>query len=143
MQIQTHPLISPALGTERQLQSFHYGPAGAQKIYVQSSLHADELPGMLVSWALRRKLAALEAAGKLRGEIVVVPVPNPIGLNQHLLGQHIGRFETYSASNFNRGFHDLAALVGVFGEQSFDSQHAVLAIPSRRTSCPATARPSP
>ena len=111
MQIQTHPLISPALGTERQLQSFHYGPAGAQKIYVQSSLHADELPGMLVSWALRRKLAALEAAGKLRGEIVVVPVPNPIGLNQHLLGQHIGRFETYSASNFNRGFHDLAALV--------------------------------
>jgi predicted deacylase len=111
MQIQTHPLISPALGTERQLKSFHYGPAGAQKVYIQSSLHADELPGMLVSWALRQKLASLEAAGKLRGEIVVVPVTNPIGLNQHLLGQLIGRFETNSASNFNRNFHDLAGLV--------------------------------
>lgn len=112
MHIETHPLISPALGTERHLTSFHYGPAGApQKAYIQSSLHADELPGMLVSWALRRKLAALEADGKLRGEVVVVPVANPIGLNQYLLGQLIGRFETNTASNFNRNFYDLAALV--------------------------------
>jgi uncharacterized protein len=111
MQILTHPLISPALGTERHLQSFHYGAAGGQKIYIQSSLHADELPGMLVSWALRRKLAAIEAAGKLRGEIIVVPVSNPIGLNQHLLGQMIGRFETNTANNFNRNFYDLADLV--------------------------------
>ena len=108
MQTQTHPLISPTLGTERHLTSFHYGPAGGQKIYIQSSLHADELPGMLVAWELRKRLDALEAAGRLRGEIVVVPVPNPIGLNQRLLGQLIGRFETGTAANFNRNFHDLA-----------------------------------
>src|SRR5260370_11883519 len=82
MQTQTHPLIAPTLGTARNLTSFHYGPGGGQKIYIQSSLHADELPGMLVSWALRRKLAALEASGKMRGEAVLVPVANPIGLNQ-------------------------------------------------------------
>lgn len=111
MHKQTHPLISPALGTERHLTSFHYGPGGGQKVYIQSSLHADELPGMLVSWALRRKFAALEAAGKLRGEIVLVPVPNPIGLSQHVLGQMIGRFETNTATNFNRSFYDLATLV--------------------------------
>jgi predicted deacylase len=69
MRTQTHPLISPTLGTGRHLTSFHYGPIGGQKIYIQSSLHADELPGMLVAWALRKRLAALEAAGKLRGEI--------------------------------------------------------------------------
>src|SRR6185437_11903009 len=111
MQTQTHPLIAPTLGTERQLQSFHYGPAGAQKIYVQSSLHADELPGMLVSWALRRKLAALEAAGKLRGEVVIVPVANPIGLNQHFLGHLTGRFKTNPAKIFTPNSHDLSALV--------------------------------
>ncbi|MFC5430748.1 succinylglutamate desuccinylase/aspartoacylase family protein [Paraburkholderia denitrificans] len=111
MQTKTHPLISPALGTERHLTSFHYGPGGGQKIYIQSSLHADELPGMLVAWELRKRLAALETAGKLRGEIVVVPVSNPIGLNQRLLGQMLGRFESGTASNFNRGFHDLAELV--------------------------------
>lgn len=111
MQKKIHPLISPSLGTERTLTSFHYGPAGGKKVYVQSSLHADELPGMLVAWELRRKLAALEAAGQLHAEVVVVPVPNPIGLSQHVLGQMIGRFETNTATNFNRNFHDLAALV--------------------------------
>lgn len=111
MQTQTHPLIAPTLGTARNLTSFHYGPGGGQKIYIQSSLHADELPGMLVSWALRRKLAALEAAGQINGEIVIVPVANPIGLNQQLFGHLSGRFEAGSTQNFNRNFHDLSALV--------------------------------
>jgi predicted deacylase len=111
MQTVNHPLISPTLGTARNLASFHYGPSGGQKIYIQSSLHADELPGMLVSWALRRKLEALEAAGKLRGEVVVVPVANPIGLNQHVLGLLAGRFETGTAQNFNRNFYNLFDLI--------------------------------
>ncbi|CAB3768869.1 succinylglutamate desuccinylase/aspartoacylase family protein [Paraburkholderia solisilvae] len=111
MHTQTHPLISPSLGTARTITSFHYGPGGGQKVYIQSSLHADELPGMLVSWALRRKLETLEAAGKLRGEIVVVPVANPIGLNQQMLGLLAGRFEMNTAQNFNRNFYNLAALV--------------------------------
>jgi predicted deacylase len=130
MQTRTHPLISPALGTERQLTSFHYGPAGGQKIYIQSSLHADELPGMLVAWELRKRLAALEAAGKLRGEIVVVPVPNPIGLNQRLLGQMLGRFESGTAANFNRHFHDLAELVlpRIESRLSGDAERNLLAV---------------
>ncbi|SIT45267.1 Succinylglutamate desuccinylase/aspartoacylase [Paraburkholderia ribeironis] len=111
MQIKTHPLISPTLGTERHLTSFHYGPTGGQKIYIQASLHADELPGMLVAWRLRKHFASLEAAGKLRGEVIVVPVANPIGLNQRVLGSHIGRFEGNTAQNFNRNFYDLTTLV--------------------------------
>jgi predicted deacylase len=111
MQTRTHQLISPSLGTSRSITSFHYGPGGAQKIYIQSSLHADELPGMLVAWRLRRHLAEFEAEGKLRGEVVVVPVPNPIGLNQNLHGQLLGRFEANSGHNFNRNFYDLASLI--------------------------------
>lgn len=130
MRTQTHPLISPALGTERHLTSFHYGPTGGQKIYIQSSLHADELPGMLVAWTLRKRLAGLEAAGKLRGEIVVVPVPNPIGLNQRLLGQMLGRFEAGTAANFNRNFHDLAELVipRIESRLTGDAQQNLLAV---------------
>lgn len=111
MQTHHHPLIAPALGTAREITSFHYGKPGGTKVYVQSSLHADELPGMLVSWALRRKLAALENAGRMRGEVVIVPVANPIGLNQHWLGHLVGRFESNTAQNFNRNFHELTALV--------------------------------
>jgi uncharacterized protein len=66
MRTQNHPLIAPALGTARQITSFHYGAGGGQKVYVQASLHADELPGMLAAWVLRRKLAELEAAGPIR-----------------------------------------------------------------------------
>ncbi|CCD39146.1 Succinylglutamate desuccinylase/aspartoacylase [Candidatus Paraburkholderia kirkii UZHbot1] len=111
MQTRTHPLISPTLGTFRNITSFHYGSGGGQKIYIQSSLHADELPGMLVAWRLRRRLVEFEAAGKLRGEVVIVPVPNPIGLSQHLHGTLMGRFETNTGHNFNRNFYDLAALI--------------------------------
>lgn len=112
MQVKAHPLISPAIGTSRSITSLHFGPGGGEKIYIQSSLHADELPGMLVAWHLRRKLAALEQAGKVRGEIVLVPVANPIGLNQQMNGHMLGRFELNSSQNFNRQFLDFAPLLG-------------------------------
>ncbi|MBA4217452.1 MAG: succinylglutamate desuccinylase [Methylibium sp.] len=107
MQALHHPLISPAPGTQRELVSLHYGPSGgAGKAYIQASLHADELPGMLVAHHLRLKLDALEAAGRLRGEIVLVPMANPIGLAQHLLHMHAGRFELTTGENFNRHYPD-------------------------------------
>ena len=72
---QIHPLLAPVPGTERFIHSFHYGPAQPQgKVYIQASLHADELPGMLVAWHLKQRLAELQTAGRLRSEIVIVPV---------------------------------------------------------------------
>ena len=48
MHTQNHRLLSAVPGTARQIHSFHYGPADAPgKVYIQASLHADELPGML------------------------------------------------------------------------------------------------
>ena len=48
------PSPLPALGTQRTLTSFHFGTAGTgEKAYIQASLHADELPGMLVAHHLR------------------------------------------------------------------------------------------
>lgn len=94
-----------AVGTRRDLISFHFGtPNGGRKAYVQAALHADETPAMLTAWQLKQRLAELEAEGRIAGEIVVVPVANPIGLTQHMLGQFIGRFESNSGQNFNRGF---------------------------------------
>ena len=108
-----HPLPVQTLGTAREIVSFHYGAcANARKVYIQSSLHADELPGMLVSHLLRQRLAELEADGALPGEVVVVPVANPLGLDQHLAGTHVGRFEFDSGENFNRNYPDLRALIG-------------------------------
>jgi predicted deacylase len=113
MRHQTHDLLAPVPGTARQIHSFHYGPQdGACKIYIQASLHGDELPGMLVAWYLKQRLAELENAGQLLGEIVIVPVANPIGLEQVLMDIPLGRYELESGQNFNRLFVDLSQQVG-------------------------------
>jgi predicted deacylase len=105
MDARTHPLAGAPLGTRREIVSLHYGPADTgRKVYVQASLHADELPGMLVAHHLRQRLAALERDGQLRGEVVVVPVANPIGMAQTVLLANEGRFELGSGENFNRHY---------------------------------------
>ena len=111
MQIRTTPLLSPSIGTQRTLTSFHFGPADTgRKIYLQAALHADETPAMLAAFVLKQRLAQLDADGRLAAEIVLVPVANPVGLNHHLLGQFIGRFDLASGRNFNRGFLPLAEI---------------------------------
>ncbi len=121
-----HPLSPSTSGTQRELLSLHYGSAGAgPKVYIQTALHADELPGMMVLHHLRHQLDTLEAAGELRGEVVLVPVANPIGLNQHLMYAHLGRFELNTGENFNRHYPDFATelLDTVRGRLSGDEDH--------------------
>jgi predicted deacylase len=112
MKQQIHRLAPATPGTERSLVSLHYGTAGiGEKVYVQASLHADELPGMLVMHHLIGLLDRAEGGDRMRGEIVLVPVANPIGLAQGLLHGRIGRFEAASGENFNRGYPDYLAAI--------------------------------
>ena len=99
-------------GLSRSLTVLRFGTPGARpKAYLQAGLHADELPGMLVLRELAAQLEDAAARGEILGEIVVVPVANPIGLSQHVNGFLQGRFDSWSGQNFNRGYPDLAALV--------------------------------
>lgn len=107
MQVKHHPLVGASLGTGRAITSYRFGPEdgdASPKVYIQASLHADELPGMVVAWYLKRRFAELEAAGRLAARVVLVPVANPAGLNQHWFGTQMGRFETGSGQDFNRRF---------------------------------------
>ncbi len=109
MQVKKHALSTPHSSTTFQLTSYHYGPPGAgKKIYIQAALHADEVPGMLVAQFLRRELDALDAAGKIRGEIILVPAANPIGLSQAIQGAPFGRFDLTTGINFNRSYKHVA-----------------------------------
>jgi len=112
MQHDIHELLARLPGTARQIHSFSYGPTGAGKVYIQASLHADELPGMLVAWHLRQRLAELEDAGLLRQQVVLVPIANPAGLDQIVMDTPLGRYELETGENFNRRFVDLADQVG-------------------------------
>ena len=91
------------------LTSFHFGQPGAgPKIYIQASLHAEELPGMLAAHHLRPLLERLDSAGQIQGQIVLVPMANPIGAAQRVQHKPAGRFELDSGENFNRHYPDFA-----------------------------------
>ncbi len=103
------PIGGTAPGTAQTLTVRRFGKLGARpKIYVQAGLHADEPPGMLVAHHLIRLLQAHADAGRITGEIVVVPLANPIGLSQRVMGSLLGRFDLANGINFNRGFLTLA-----------------------------------
>lgn len=113
MQRIDHPLLPRSLGSQTTLSSFHFGtPGQGPKVYIQASLHAEELPGMLVAHHLRALLEKAGAAGEIKGEIILVPVANPIGLAQRLDHKPMGRFDLDSGENFNRQYPDLARALG-------------------------------
>ncbi len=125
MQTRKHALVSPAIGTSREVVSFHFGPTDrGRKIYIQAALHADEAPGLLVAHHLKSRFAALEASGHLQAEVVLVPVANPIGLSQWIDHSHIGRFELRAAENFNRHYPDVvdAVAAAIDGKLGSDEQ---------------------
>ncbi len=100
------PVMSP--GTERSLGVLRFGAEEARpKAYFQASLHADEIPAMLVLNHLVERLTRAAGEGAIRGEVVVVPVANPIGLAQFVQGRAMGRFALGGGGNFNRHFPDL------------------------------------
>ncbi|MCV2353948.1 M14 family metallopeptidase [Paucibacter sp. B2R-40] len=133
MRTHLHPLTPASAGTARQLRSLHFGRCETgQKVYIQASLHADEVPPMLVAQALRERLAALEAAGLIAGEIVLVPMANPIGLSQEMQGVLCGRFDMGTGLNFNRHFRHLTAeliplLEPILGADPLQNQRLVRA----------------
>jgi predicted deacylase len=106
--IERIPLLPHGPGAVRHLAVHRYGQPGARpKAYLHGSLHADEHPPMLMLHHLVRLLDEAERAGQIRGEIVVVPMANPIGMSQIVNGVQLGRYELAGGGNFNRNWPDL------------------------------------
>ncbi len=101
-------LASASPGSVRRLKVVGYGKDDARpKAYLQAALHADEAPGVLVLHYLQKLLDEADAASRVTGRIVVVPVANPIGMAQRVQGNPIGRLSFESGNNFNRHHADL------------------------------------
>lgn len=127
-QTESIDLASPAAGTERSLTVWRWGTPGARpRAYLHASLHADEIPGMLVLHHLAALLDTADGGRRISGEVVIVPVANPIGLSQRLNGALLGRFDLDRRSNFNRGFPVLteAAATALEGELGDDEARNV------------------
>ncbi len=104
------PAMTP--GTGRGIVFHRFGRAGARpKAYFQAAIHANELPGTMALHHLMPMLVAAGKAGRIRGEIVVVPTINPIGLSQLTGSNHLGRYDFLGRENFNRNWLDLSGPV--------------------------------
>ena len=105
MHMTKHPIATDDNVATAHLTSWHYGkPGTGKKVYIQASLHADEVPAMLVAHFLRQELEALDAAGKVKGEVILVPAANPLGLAQVIHGTPFGRYDLGTGVNFNRAY---------------------------------------
>ncbi|WP_179188059.1 succinylglutamate desuccinylase/aspartoacylase family protein [Kiloniella majae] len=107
-----HALLSETPSTQRVVTMHRYGADTNGKIaYVQACLHADETPAMACTHHLLQRLEEADQQGLLKGEIVVVPFANPIGLDQFEDDILIGRVHRGGDGNFNRGWYDLTAMI--------------------------------
>lgn len=99
-------------GLQRTLKVLRYGTPGARpKAYLQAAIHACEMTGTVALAALADLLDAAEAEGRIVGEIVLLPMCNPIGYGQFLFGEQSGRFEHGGRDNFNRGHYEISDAV--------------------------------
>jgi predicted deacylase len=110
--IEKHALPAGAMGGSHTLTCIRYGGKNNnQKAYLQAGLHADEPPGYLVMHHLLDRLDRADGKGDVTGEIILVPVANPIGAGQWRDECLQGRFDFFNNINFNRQHLDLTAQV--------------------------------
>jgi uncharacterized protein len=104
------PSMTP--GNTRHVVVHRFGRLGARpKVYLQAALHANEFPGAMALHHLMPLLLKSDESGRIRGEVVVVPTVNPIGLAQLVGNNHLGRYDQLGRDNFNRNWLDLAPAV--------------------------------
>ena len=66
-------------------------------------------PVLALAWSSgARALVLADAKGMLEGQVVIVPMANPIGLSQRIEHVHVGRFDLDGGGNFNRHYPALA-----------------------------------
>lgn len=113
-----------ASGDTLALQRYRFqGAQPGKKVYLQANLHGAELAGNAVIHQLIGYLLELEATD-LTGEIWLVPMCNPLGVNVRSHHFASGRYNPYDGRDWNRIFWDYETHAGAEAITSFAQQHA-------------------
>lgn len=95
-----------ASGDILQLKTYKFeSKKSKKKAYIQANLHGAEIVGNAVIYELLQFFSQLNS-DDINGEILLVPMCNPIGINQRNLFFSTGRFSPYDGNNWNRIFWD-------------------------------------
>ncbi|MDJ0520070.1 MAG: succinylglutamate desuccinylase/aspartoacylase family protein [Trichodesmium sp. MO_231.B1] len=104
--IYTIPLRQLASGDFLYLQIYKFtGSQTGKKAYIQANLHGAEISGNAVIHNLIEFLMTLDNS-QLIGEILLVPVCNPEGVNARSHQFSSGRYNSYDGKDWNRIFWD-------------------------------------
>ncbi|MGD1807072.1 succinylglutamate desuccinylase/aspartoacylase family protein [Dapis sp. BLCC M126] len=104
--IYTIPLRQLASGDFMYLQVYKFtGNQKGKKAYIQANLHGAEISGNAVIHHLIEFLMTLDNS-QLIGEILLVPVCNPEGVNSRSHQFSSGRYNSYDGKDWNRIFWD-------------------------------------
>jgi len=92
-------------GHELTIPIFRFGGRGrGPKVYVQASIHGAELQGNAVIYQLIRML---QQDYEALGEITLIPMANPMGMNQKFGDYTYGRFDPMTGENWNRAYWNI------------------------------------
>jgi len=95
-----------ASGDRLLLQVYRFvGHKPGKKVYIQANLHGAEIAGNGVIFELLETLQELRSEC-LWGEIWLLPVCNPFGVNQRSHHFASGRYNPYDGQDWNRMFWD-------------------------------------
>src|SRR5690349_2502978 len=99
-------------GNTIELPFYRIGPSTApEKVYLQAALHADEQPGTMLLHHLLPMLKQADEQALLRARFVVIPMANPIGMDNMVHRTHPGRYDLATGTNYNRQWPDLFAMI--------------------------------
>lgn len=105
-------LIGDVPGAATEFVWYAVGPKDApEKVHLQAALHADEHPGTMLLHHLLPMLQQADERGQLRARFTVMPLVNPLGLQNFSFYRHVGRYDTRSGVNYNRRWPDLYSLI--------------------------------
>ncbi|WP_409995557.1 succinylglutamate desuccinylase/aspartoacylase family protein [Ferrimonas balearica] len=99
------------------------GAPGGPNVYLQANLHGAEIQGNAVLAAFLE----LCRAQRPKGTFTLVPMANPIGINQKSGEFTLGRFDPISGENWNRQYHFSNADLDAFCQAHLNSDETTIA----------------
>lgn len=132
--LSTTPLLHLASGDTLTLQTYRFAGTPGKKVYIQANLHGAEIAGNGVIQRLMDWLTGLEPS-QLRGEIWLVPLCNPVGVNTRAHQFSSGRFNPYDGRDWNRIFWDYeqeTTGIPAFAEAHLNSSEAEIVLAFRQ-----------
>ncbi|KLV10901.1 succinylglutamate desuccinylase/aspartoacylase family protein [Photobacterium ganghwense] len=98
------------------------GSGNGPRVYIQANVHGAEVQGNAVIY----QLLEFFRQHPPEGDVVLVPLANPMGINQKSGEFTLGRFDPVTGVNWNRQYHFDASLIAPFCEEYRHAEETVI-----------------